>query len=441
MNRTLIATLAATLLLSGTLAAQTREEKVRADKAKVEAAGFWIYNDLPQAFAQAKNTGKPIVVVLRCIPCVDCVKLDDDLVDRNVRLQTLLDQFVRVRVVSANGLDLSLFQFDTDQSFAVFLLNADGTIYGRFGTRSDHSHWADDVSVEGLAKALEGALALHKDYPRNKASLAAKTGPAPDFPAPEQYPTLQGKYGTQLNYEGNVVKSCIHCHQVGDALREHHLAKSGKLPEQILFSYPHPKAIGLILDPRERATVVKVEPETGAAKAGFEPGDEIRELNGQPLLSMADVQWVLHHVPAGGGQVQALVQRGDKTVELTIDLPPGWRQRDDIAWRASSWELRRIALGGMYLKSISPELRAERKLPAHGLALRIEHVGQYAPHDGAKRAGFLPGDVLVSFDGRKDLERETDLLAYALNRRQKTPVPVGILREGKRMTLTLPGSD
>ena len=47
--------------------AQTREEKVRGDKAKVEADGFWIYNDL-RGFAEAKKTGMPLVVVLRAFP-------------------------------------------------------------------------------------------------------------------------------------------------------------------------------------------------------------------------------------------------------------------------------------------------------------------------------------------------------------------------------------
>ena len=437
MNRTIALALAC-LLLPALAAAQTREQKVRADKTKVEAAGFWIYNDLPQAYAEAKSSGKPIVVALRCIPCVDCVKLDDDLVDRNERLQRLLDQFVRVRVVSANGLDLATFQFDTDQSFAVFLLNADGTIYGRYGTRSDHSHWADDVSVEGLAKALEGALALHKQYPVNKAALAAKKGPPPEFAAPEQYPRLKGKYGTQLNYEGNVVQSCIHCHQIGDAQRQHYRDESGTLPEEVLFSYPHPKAIGLILDPKERATVIRVQAGSLAEQAGFRAGDVIEELEGQPLLSMADVQWILHHVPAGGGQVAATIRRRGKKGDLAIELPAGWRRLDDISWRASSWELRRMALGGMFLKSISPELRAERKLPEKGLALRIEHVGQYSPHDVAKRAGFKAGDVLLAFDGRTDFERETDVLHYSLNRQEKAPVSVEILRDGKRMTLLLP---
>ncbi len=438
MVRTLSVSLAAIVLFAGNLFAQTREEKVRNDKAKVTAAGFWIYNDLAQGFAEAKKTGKPMVVVLRCIPCEDCVKLDDDLVDQNERLQKLLEQFVRVRVVSANGLDLSLFQFDTDQSFAVFLLNADGTIYGRFGTRSDHSHWADDVSVEGLAKALEGALALHKDFPKHKAALAAKKGPPPEFAAPENYPSLKGKFGSQLDYQGNVVRSCIHCHQVGDAQRQHHIDQSGKLPETVMFPYPHPKAIGLVLDPKERAMVLRVEPGSAAEKAGLKAGDTIEQLTGQPLLSFADVQWVLHQVSPSGDTVEGTVSRGGKQVPITLSLNKGWRQKDDIAWRASSWELRRIALGGLYAIDLSAELRSDLKTPATGMALRVKHVGEYSPHDRAKKAGFLKDDILVSYDGRTDLVRETDLLNYALNREGSDEVNVEVLRDGKKLMLKLP---
>src|SRR5256885_5900547 len=140
-----------------------------------------------------------MLVVLRCIPCVECVKLDDDLVNQDKRVRPLLDKFVCVRVVSTNGLDLALFQFDTDQSFAAFLLNADGTVYGRFGTRSHRTSWSDDVSIEGLAKALQGALDLHANYPANKAVLAGKRGPAPEVPTPEQFPTLKARYTAKLD--------------------------------------------------------------------------------------------------------------------------------------------------------------------------------------------------------------------------------------------------
>lgn len=63
-------------------AAQTRDEMVREDRKKIMEEGFWIYNDLPKAFTKAKQSGKPLLVVLRCIPCHECVKLDDELVTK-----------------------------------------------------------------------------------------------------------------------------------------------------------------------------------------------------------------------------------------------------------------------------------------------------------------------------------------------------------------------
>lgn len=418
---------------------QTREQKVRSDKAKVEADGFWIYNDLALGMTEAKRTNQPLIVVLRCIPCEECVKLDDELVDQNETLRPLLEKFVRVRLISTNGLDLSLFQYDTDQSFAVFLLNADGTIYGRFGTRSDQRSWADDVSIEGLARALEGALALHARFPAVRDSLAGKRGPAPEFPVPEKFPLLSGKYGPKLDYEGNVVRSCIHCHQIGDAQREYYRSTSGTIPEQVLFPYPHPKSLGLILDPRERASVRRVIEGSLAAQAGFQVNDTLLSLQGQPLLSIADMQWVLHHTPAEGGAVRVRLRRGEQTKELTWNLPAGWRRQDDIAWRASSWGLRRFAFGGMYLKPLTDEQRTAARLAPDAFGLYVQHVGQFAPHDGAKRAGVRSGDVLIRFADRSDLPRETDLLAYALE--TVTPgmtIPITILRNGEPLDLKIP---
>jgi len=132
-----------------------------------------------EGFAQAKQNGKPLLVVLRCIPCEECVKLDDDLINKDKRVSPLLHKFVCVRIVSANGLDLSLFQFDTDQSFAVFLFNADGTLYGRFGTRSHRTIWADDVSVEGLARALEGRWPCMSSTPETKPRWTPKKARLP----------------------------------------------------------------------------------------------------------------------------------------------------------------------------------------------------------------------------------------------------------------------
>ncbi len=230
---------------------------------------------LTKAFEQARETGKPILVVLRCIPCHECVKLDDELVDKDPVIRPLLEQFVCVRQVSTNGLDLSQFQYDTDQSFAVFMLNADGTVYGRFGTRSHRTEWYGDVSLPGLAKALQGALDLHADYPNNRSLVEGKRGGKPEVASPEQYPSLKDKFTDALNYEGDVAKSCIHCHQIGDAQRQYYWSQKLPIPQKVLFPYPHPKSIGLILDPKERATVTSVTAGSPAESSGLREGDKI----------------------------------------------------------------------------------------------------------------------------------------------------------------------
>jgi serine protease Do len=440
MHRTVLLVLTASLAFCGLVRAQKREQQLQNDRARVEADGFWIYNDLPKGYDEAKKTGKPMLVILRCVPCVECVKLDDDLVNKDPRVRPLLDKFVCIRIVSTNGLDLALFQFDFDQSFAAFLLNADGTIYGRFGTRSHRTSWADDVSIEGLAKALQGALDLHEQYPKNKADVAGKTGPAPDFPSPEKYPLLRERYGPTLGSEGKVAQSCIHCHQIGDAQRQFHRQRGTPIPEEVLFSYPHPKNLGLILDPKEKATVLSVEKNSPAAEAGFEKGDVIRALSGQPLLSLADVQWVLQQASPEGAALKAEVQRGERRHELTLTLPKGWRQREDLSWRASSWGLRRMGTGGMGLEVLPDEDRKKAELAEQDMALRVKYVAKTGgPHGAADRAGFRTGDVVVAFDERTDLRRETDVLAHAVSKHKVGDrVPVTVLRDGKKVTLTLP---
>jgi hypothetical protein len=443
MTQALAFILAAWVAVAGQAPAQTREQKVLADRARAQADGFWIYNDLPAGVAQAKKTGKPLLVVLRCIPCEECVKLDDELVNKDERVRPLLEKFVRVRLVATNGLDLSLFQFDYDQSFAAFMMNADETIYGRYGTRSHRTYWSDDVSIEGLAQALQGALELHAQYPANKEKLAGKTGPAPQFPSPEKYPQFRERFGPKLNYESKVVQSCIHCHQVGEAQREFQRQQQGTIAEATLFSYPHPKSLGLILDPRQKAAVQRVVDRSPAHDAGFAVGDKILEFGGQPPLSIADIQWVLHQTPAEGGTVTALIQRGQGTVQLNLRLPAGWRRSDDISWRASTWSLRRMVLGGMRLEPLSAQDRQKPGLPEHGLAINAKYVPQGGgPYGAAKRAGFKEGDVIVAFDNRTDLQRETDLIAEAIrNHKVGDQVEVKVQRDGAMVTLTLPMQD
>jgi serine protease Do len=49
-------------------AAEDRDGKVRRDLQEVQSLGGWIYNDLDQGLALARQSGQPLLVVFRCIP-------------------------------------------------------------------------------------------------------------------------------------------------------------------------------------------------------------------------------------------------------------------------------------------------------------------------------------------------------------------------------------
>ena len=45
-----------------------RDEKVNKERAALEGGELWVYNDLERGFAKARESGKPLLVVYRCIP-------------------------------------------------------------------------------------------------------------------------------------------------------------------------------------------------------------------------------------------------------------------------------------------------------------------------------------------------------------------------------------
>ena len=45
-----------------------RDAKVNAEREALEGGDLWIYNDLARGFEVARESGKPLLVVYRCIP-------------------------------------------------------------------------------------------------------------------------------------------------------------------------------------------------------------------------------------------------------------------------------------------------------------------------------------------------------------------------------------
>jgi serine protease Do len=422
--------------IASAAAVKDREGAVRQDRATMENDARWIYNDVDRGFAEAKKTGKPLLVVLRCVPCLSCVGLDAEVL-KEPALSPLLDQFVCVRIINANALDLSRFQFDYDLSFSTLIFNADGTIYGRYGS---WVHQADPEAREtiGYRRALESALALHRGYPANRAALAGKQGGPIPFKTPTEIPGLAGKYGRELNWGGNVVQSCVHCHQVGEAYRASFRDQGKPVPPELIYPMPAPETIGVTLAPDAAARVTAVTAGSPAASAGVRVGDDIVSFERQPLISIADFAWVLHRAPEAA-TLAAVVRRNGKDVPLSIVLPAGWRQKADISKRVGTWSMRAMAFGGLTLVDLDDERRSQLGLGRDAMAMFVKAVGQYNKHATAKKAGFQKDDVILAVDSFKQRMTEGELIGRLLHARKIGEVAdVTVLRGTEKVSLKLP---
>lgn len=425
----------ATLLFPRTAFGADAQSKVLEDFQRFAEPSRWIYNDLDRGIAEAKRMNKPLLVIFRCVPCVACSEFDKRVLEKENEIVDLLDLFVCVRIIHGNGMDLSLFQFDYDQSFHVFFLNPDKTIYGQFGTRSFRKE-EEDMTMEGMRKAMLGALDLHSRFPEVKASLMAKRGPTATVAHPENYPNLQGKFDAKLSTEGNVAKSCIHCHQIRESDRLTYRNSDQAMPDDVLYPYPLPDVLGLHFNPKERATVASVESNSIASHAGLLAGDKMISLNGQPLLSIADVQWVLHTTGATAS-LKAEIERDGKPQPKSLILPAGWR-KGDISWRVTTWDLRRMVLGGLVLETLPDVDREKLGLAKTSLALRVKNLGQYGEHATAKKAGFEKDDVIVGLNGQRTALTESQLIATTLAKPKGTLVPFQVMRGNKSLDLAIP---
>jgi hypothetical protein len=404
------------------------DDSLRDTLKDIEIAPHWIYDDLPKALAESKTSNKPLLVVLRCVPCPPGRMLDMQVMNPSAELKRLEDQFVCVRVIQTNGLDLSLFQHDFDMSWAAVFLTPDKMILGRYGTRAASGTDSDKlISLAGFSKAAERALAIYKQYPANKQQLAAKLPQKFDFPVPEKTPGLADR-GSKATSK----KTCIHCHMVKEfALRAKW--EAGTLSAADLYVYPLPQQIGLTLAVDDGLLVEAVAKDSPAARAGLVAGDLLQSLNSQPLISTADVQWVLHNVPSEAKLPVTFVRAG-KPMSQEISLAGDWK-KSDIAWRASTWYGLR---GGLKVLPLTESERKTHGIAADKLALAVK--GIFGKNTAAlQAAGLKNGDIIVAVDGQDaDLTESEFLVRLRLDHDPQEKVKFTVLRGNDRRELNIP---
>jgi len=396
----------------------------------IPVADHWIYDDFPKAVAEAKASNKPLLVVIRCVPCPPGKTLDVAVMTPDQKLAELEKKFVCVRLIQTNNLDLSLFQYDYDMSWASMFLTPDLAVLGRYGTRAGNQANSDTyLSAAGFANAAERALELYRAYPGNKAELAGKRGPQPQYTSANQIPGL-----TDRPAVASVRQNCVHCHMLKEfALRAKW--EAGKLTKEDLYVYPLPQSIGLTIDKEDGLLVSSVAAGSPAEKAGIKSGDALAAIGTQPLISMADIQWALNSAPSEGA-LNVKVVRGGQPLVKSLALSGDWK-KSDIAWRASSWYGLRH---GVKLDPLPVADKEKRGIGADQMALVVKNI--YAPQGkphAAIKAGLKPNDVIVAVNGKSDATNESDFFVnLRLSHGPSDSVKLTILRGNERQELTVP---
>jgi regulator of sigma E protease len=117
-------------------------------------------------------------------------------------------------------------------------------------------------------------------------------------------------------------------------------------------------------------------PGTPAASAGFEAGETIRAINGEPVASWQDVRWRMLQLALERQQVRVEVLNRNNQID--------WRTLDYSPFEAEQLEGDTLALVGLRL--YRPEIKPV--------------IGQVVAGGVAEQAGLQPGDLILAANGK-----------------------------------------
>ena len=352
---------------------------------------------LDPAIGVARETGRPLLVTLRCVPCKQCASFDAEVLEAPGELEPLLARFVTVRLTDAVALDFARlpvegFQ-DFDLSWWAWILSPELDVYAVFGGRDEVGD-GTRISVPALVATLRRVLDLHSD-PR---AVAWDVLPSPALPAADDAPVTPRDLPGYASWKSRQTEtaSCVHCHQVGEILRQPALDAGTFDKVRDLEIWPLPENVGLELDRDDGLLVSSVEPGSPAEAVGLRAGDVLAAAGGRRLFGQADLRGVLHRGPRGAGVVPLVWTRGQEVRTGSLHVAAGWRTTV-LDWRMSVSQGNIGASPGFFPLAVNAERRAAAGISDGAMA--VEPF--FGPHrtSAAWKAGLRPGDLIVRVGG------------------------------------------
>jgi len=354
----------------------------------------WL-SDYHQALTVAKAANKPIFLEFRC---------------------KVLNEYVCVRVVRMDDVDVGLFDRDWNNAIYFFVFNSDEQIYMRYGGRESQSPDTYN-SVESLRIALEQGLVLHREYTQE--SLTRHERPKPVFP--REMPLLVERTFKQ--------RQCVECHLIGD-FQNIQRERDGVLDKLTqLYRSPDIKTIGIWLDV-PKGLVVK-EASGAVAAAGMKAGDRISAWNGVPVWTFGDVQYRYDKVDRLAKSLKIKVDRSGQSIDLAVNLPPRWWWTD-LRFRQSSVDPRL----DFEDRPLTGDEKQKLGLKPDGFASEVKYIAELAK---IRRTHDLRlGDVIVAVNGvERDEFAHTAELYLKLHTNAGESANLEVVRNGQRITMPI----
>ena len=322
-----------------------------------------------------------------------------------------------------NGVNLNRFQFEYDLTWMAFFQDYAGINYARYGGRED-SDSETHMTKASLVKTMKSVLELHRS---NSVQPESKFEPRiNDVFTPKDISTMKKMMSKRK-------ESCIHCHDVKNArLREKHVA--GELKKSMVFTYPSPRNLGMIIDSDDQTLIDEILA-TSAAHSKLKKGDRIKTLANQRVLTFADMTRVLEIMPEKG-ELKVEVVRNGEPFSTTLPLQPGWKKSNDPKWRPSTNVVGPNS--GFWANTLNQNQRKRLGIKDGEYGLKVVVTwGAWA-----RKAGIRNGDIVVSLQGMKKTPAAKanirDLQSHLqMNREWGDTVKLELIRNGKRIPITM----